>query len=433
MSYLIHYGIHSLICLNVLYVIFYISFRKHKLFIINRLYLIGSLLFILFLPLARQFTPSLSPLLPSAFVLPEIQFTNSPIMDDSSLQLMTLPQFLMIAYILISFVFFIRLVIKLISLYRFIQTGVNIKKENGINYILHQQNISAFSFFNYLVINESVYNSSDAHLIIDHELIHIRQLHSLDVLISELSLVIHWFNPAAWLINRSMIENHEYLADNQVLKSGKTSISQYQHLIVSHIPSIQLHTLANQFNTSLLKNRFNMMKTTTSKRTYVLRALLSLPVLYFTLVSYAGNNQPAQEAPTSPVSDIQSNFVQGDDSVFYVVEVMPQYGNGGDEGVKQHIAQNLIYPEKARKDGAICKVFVEFTINEKGLVQDVMIKKATATIFDPTQEKDVPYSSEEFEKESLRVVKSLGIFTPGMQKGIPVKVKMVLPINYKLN
>ena len=74
-----------------------------------------------------------------------------------------------------------------------------------------------FSFFNWIFINPERHKSDEIEEIMMHELTHCQQLHSIDIIFSELFCIIFWFNPFVWLLKREVRLNLEYLADNSVL------------------------------------------------------------------------------------------------------------------------------------------------------------------------------------------------------------------------
>lgn len=102
---------------------------------------------------------------------------------------------------------------------------------------------------------------------------------------------------------------------------------------------------------------------------------------------------------------------------FYVLEDKPTFSLGGEEGLLKWIAENTKYPEIAKENGITGKVFVGFVIDKDGSVTDVKVLRSVD-----------PY----LDKEAVRVVKSMPKWSPGKQRGKPVKVSFQVPINFKL-
>ena len=117
---------------------------------------------------------------------------------------------------------------------------------------------SPFSFFSWIFIHRKLLNEPSLHEVLQHEQTHVRQWHSLDVMLSELACVVFWFNPFVWLIKREVRVNLEYLADQAVLQHGNDSRSYQYHLLSLTFPR-SVATLSNNFNVLPLKKRIKMM------------------------------------------------------------------------------------------------------------------------------------------------------------------------------
>jgi beta-lactamase regulating signal transducer with metallopeptidase domain len=102
----------------------------------------------------------------------------------------------------------------------------------GKKITLLNKKVSPFSFFRTIYINEGAYISGeiDNDLIL-HETAHASQLHSLDILFMELIQIFYWFNPFVYLFKRLIKVNHEFLADEFVIKSGSDKIEYSNKLI----------------------------------------------------------------------------------------------------------------------------------------------------------------------------------------------------------
>jgi len=103
---------------------------------------------------------------------------------------------------------------------------------------------SPFSFFRYIFIPPHLQKSKNRNIIIDHELIHSKHLHSLDIILSELFAIFQWFNPCAWFFNKSMKQNHEFVVDAEVLKRGYDK-TEYQYTLLKETLNHTGLTIAN--------------------------------------------------------------------------------------------------------------------------------------------------------------------------------------------
>lgn len=145
--------------------------------------------------------------------------------------------------------------------------------------------VSPFSFWQTVYINPSLHKEQELHTILAHEHIHVKQWHSLDIILAELSVVFYWFNPGVWLMKRAVKENLEFITDERILKKGiDKKAYQYSLLDVGALtPSVPI---VNNFNLSDLKKRIKMMNVKRSSRLTLGRYLLVLPVLLLTTLAF---------------------------------------------------------------------------------------------------------------------------------------------------
>jgi beta-lactamase regulating signal transducer with metallopeptidase domain len=140
----------------------------------------------------------------------------------------------------------------------------------------------AFSFFRSIFLGEKVVEA-DHEGIIQHELVHIKQRHSLDLLFFELMRIVGWFNPLVYIYQNRISEMHEFIADAQVTKTHKKE--QYQ-LLLSQVFQTQNISFINQFHqSSLIKKRIVMLTKAKSKQILKLKYLVLAPVVMAMLVS----------------------------------------------------------------------------------------------------------------------------------------------------
>lgn len=119
-----------------------------------------------------------------------------------------------------------------------------------------------------------------------HEQVHAKQKHALDILFIELLQIAFWFNPLLYLIKKDIKLNHEFLADQAVINKG-TNTKHYQQLLLAFSSNTSHNQLANAINYSLIKKRFTVMKTKTSKTIIWFRSLIILPLLAILIYSFS--------------------------------------------------------------------------------------------------------------------------------------------------
>lgn len=166
----------------------------------------------------------------------------------------------------------------------------------------------SFSLFSFVVVNPSV-SETETREIMNHEMVHIRQKHWFDLVLSSLLCAVQWFNPAAWIYSRFIRQNHEYLADEEALQRSSDP-AVYRAVLINQIAGSPVIDLGNFFSYSLNKKRFQMMKNTISSPWRKLRLLFILPVAALVLYAFAepqyriAAGEPAQSHSTTLTAEV---------------------------------------------------------------------------------------------------------------------------------
>ena len=120
--------------------------------------------------------------------------------------------------------------------------------------------------------------------------------------------------------------------------------------------------------------------------------------------------------------------MQNNDSIFQIVDEMPKFP-GGEEGIIKFVATNVNYPEQAKDNSIEGRCFVGFIVEPDGSVSNVEIVRGVASAYEEEKPKAL---AQQCDEETMRVVKSMPKWKPGMNEGKPVRVHYVLPISFKL-
>ncbi len=307
---------------------------------------------------------------------------------------------------------------------------------NGFRTVLVDSNISPFTFFSILFLSRSDYESGNITEMVIHEKAHKEQLHSLDVMLLELVTIVQWFNPFIWLIRVAIKSEHEFLADSKVIEKGYDKVA-YQTLLFEKSLGIIGLGVTNNFNYSLLKTRLKMMTIKKSGSKAIAKYLLSLPlILSMCLVLSTNINALAQE-----------------EELFTVVEKMPVYRNG-EVDIREDVSKNMKYPESAAELGVQGRIFLQFIVTDKGKIKDIKVispsgketndelvvtalamnkdGKFESKKYKPGEDAKIDKAYKDLENEAIRVMKLLGDFTPGEQRGKKVNVQYTFPITFVL-
>jgi bla regulator protein BlaR1 len=211
------------------------------------------------------------------------------------------PTILFVAYGIITAVLLVRIFNNFLS----IVSDVNdktVKPYRDALLVLHNKHVIPYSFLNYIFISHQ--DSNDKHILL-HELTHIRQRHSLDILLVEFIHCLMWFNPAILLYKKAIRLNHEFLADEVVLKNFPTS--DYQRILLQKTQVSSGVSLNSSFNYSATKKRFIMMTTIKNQTRSVIKIVMTSilllgTVLIFSEKVYAQNDSIPQVIPQSKIN-----------------------------------------------------------------------------------------------------------------------------------
>ncbi|MBO4665071.1 MAG: M56 family metallopeptidase [Bacteroidaceae bacterium] len=432
--------------------------------------------------------------------------------------------------------------VQLAMLYRTIHRGVLwTERKDGVRIYCHAGDITPFSWFNTIVISENDYEEN-AQVIIRHEMGHIVNYHSLDIILVNICEVIQWCNPLSWILVGSLRDVHEYEADDAVLASG-VDAHRYQLLLIKKAVGSSSYAFANSFNHSLLKKRITMMVSKKSNPWMRTKALYIIPVALVALSAFATPEfiAPIEEAvsESTPMVDAVSEMIDavaetndvsisdkdnvneleiamaeisdaskqnkevadstdvsisevkdgaslvkmfssvgenpvifvdrvrcndiskidknsidhinvlknpetikkvyGDNEeykngvieiftkeyvknipdggeLFDITEITPEFP-GGDKELRNYIQKEMVYPEECLKEKKAGMVILSFIVENDGSLSDLKVIRSVNT---------------EFDKEAIRLVKSMPKWNPARQRGLYVRCKYTLPIIFKL-
>lgn len=178
--------------------------------------------------------------------------------------------------------FLVRFTIQLFSLYRLIKKGKH-QKTNGFTMVEIKDDVSPFSFFNYIVFNPDKHSPEDLQTILVHEKAHSTQKHSIDMMLTHLLCIFQWANPFAWGYKKAITENLEYLADDTTTESLSNK-KEYQYLLLGEniTPNTSI-PITNTFINSLIKKRIVMLNKSRSHKRSLLKMGIVLPLLIIAL------------------------------------------------------------------------------------------------------------------------------------------------------
>ena len=344
---------------------------------------------------------------------------------------------------------------------------------DGSHLVITDRNYAPFSWRNYIVISRKDYETNGS-MIIAHEQAHVRHHHSFDLILAQLFCAVQWFNPAAWMLKRSLMEVHEFEADASVLEHGFDE-HRYQICLVRAALQGSFATTTNNFANCSTKKRIVMMNRHLSNPWARLRVLLMLPAVAFaiimasackndeiqdseqkTAVTYESNSTVISQLPgvkpdaegdisvngkkvskimvngqevdektmamikeliASQQKDAEIEIVESnEEEVFMVVEDQPEFP-GGTAALLEYLRSNLNYPAGCRENNIQGRVLISFVVEKDGSISNTEVVKSV---------------DEELDAEALRIVSQMPNWKPGTQRGEAVRVKYTVPINFRL-
>ena len=199
---------------------------------------------------------------------------------------------------------FISLLLFVYSTFSVLQLSRKSRKTtlNGIQVMIHNADIPAFSFRRRILISQHDYDTN-AEAILTHELSHIRQGHYYDLMLMELVKIIYWFNPIIYRLNRDLKDIHEFQADENTINSGIDS-TKYQMLIIQKCVGHQSFALANSFNHCQIKKRITMMNKSKTSKAWCWKVATFLPLLALLLMAFGKRSEIVTPNSSLPVSAV---------------------------------------------------------------------------------------------------------------------------------
>ncbi|GAA3725787.1 hypothetical protein GCM10022422_03830 [Flavobacterium ginsengisoli] len=398
---MITYLLKSGLLLAVFYAVYKLLLENERMFRFNRVYLIGSLIFSLVIPLQLFSIASFFPSKIKTIQLDEIMIvSNQSILNKVSYNEI-LYFFLGAIYVLIATILLIRFAINVSSFF------LKMKK-NSVQFIdnqklvLMKESILPHSFWNAIFISkEDFTNGKIPSELIAHEKAHLQEKHTLDILFVEFLQIVFWFNPMFVLFEKAIKLNHEFLADEAVNKQFD-EVKSYQNLLLQFASNKHTVVLASTINYQITKKRLLMMTKEKSPIAMVLKVTSVTVVSFLLLIAF--NSEATAQTSFNGKNSIGVNEK---------ADVKQPQFPGGIEKFYMFVGQNFKMPKEFSKQKIDGKLFIEFMVEKDGSLSEFKIVK------------DLGYGAGE---EAIRVLKLSPKWIPATENGQAVRVLYSLPI-----
>lgn len=446
-------GLMYLLQVNLYLLLFYLCYyfllRKETFFKMNRFYLVGSSILATLIPLMKldwvnelfvtkkvyEATQKVSAVINEAsFTTDTRMYTPLQQVVESSPGITNL-QLIGILYIAVTFILLLNLLRKLFLIKRTLKGG----SKN-----------QAFSFFKAVSVDEEM-QSKDT--IINHEMVHVKQWHSLDVIFFEIFTAFNWFNPIAFLYKKAIKDIHEFIAD-ETAASTLQDKSAYTLLLVSNVFGAKPQELVNNFfNQSLLKRRIIMLHKTKSRQVAILKYGLSVPLFALMIivssatigksqqvvnvteqltakVSQVLSLEPVARPAPEPKTALEKAALKGDSKNvttlssdnsqpldYKKVDVMAEFP-GGVQGLYEWFKDRFQYPQTAKNQGMDDQMIATFIVEKDGSLSNIMVVK------------DAGFDTKDL---ALSLLRKSPKWSPAKLKGLPVRMSYTFPVKLKIS
>uniref|UniRef100_UPI0032177E52 carboxypeptidase-like regulatory domain-containing protein n=1 Tax=uncultured Draconibacterium sp. TaxID=1573823 RepID=UPI0032177E52 len=302
-AFLIYIG-KAALAAGAFFLVYLALFQHQKHFVFNRIYLPVSLAASFLIPLITFTTIQ--------YIQPvQTSYTNSFAYLPEAMEITQTEfvyqwyHYLFAIYVLGIAGFMLHLLLGHLKAFSIIRYS-RLKELFGAQVNLTQKDVHPFSFFNKIVISEKTLNNPNLEIIVNHEMVHVREKHTHDILFAEILFLLQWFNPFAWLIKDAIRNNLEYLTDHQITKTNNAEA--YQLAMVGLAHKKEVAPFLTALNGSQLKNRIIMMKKKTENKYALLKQLVVLPLLAI-LVMGLSNKEVKTEIVQKEKHELNENQI----------------------------------------------------------------------------------------------------------------------------
>ena len=476
---LLVYSLKSGMVLALLYLPYVLMLRHERFFRLNRMALLGMVLLSAVLPLCRvSYTVDAGEPVTTIVETQDMAFRTEAMIVEASpwdvWQWLTLFYLIGVAVALGYRAYQLLLVRRVIvrgSLWRQ-------READGTTIYCHAGDGPSFSWMHSIVISQQDYEQNSREVLL-HEQAHICCGHSFDILLLTAVKVMQWWNPVAYLLDKSLRDVHEYEADDYVLQQG-VSLSAYQALLARKAVQGASLAFANNFNRSSVMKRIDMMRRPPSSPWMRGKLLYVVPILAVTLmVSARPVFEPlilldGEEISGDHLRQIQEDNIDhvdvlkgksattfygakgrggaivvttkktspagANDIVYDVADEMPRFP-GGDAAFVQYMAHHVRYPLAAAKKGIKGTVTVQFVVEPDGRISHVQAIDTPAEEVDAevhTYGASGKHPSQDENNEGLRALREaaeelyrgMPPFEPGRKQGKPIRVRMTRAVRF---
>lgn len=341
---------------NLAIILFYLGYRlllrKLTFYTLNRFYLLFALLFSALYPLLNVrdwFSKQEAVPAEIIYLVPDWQ-------QVPAAQFSLWPYVMLIFWAAVVF-FGIRFLIQLVSLYRIHRRSVPANWDR-FDYRQVFMHVNPFSFWRTIYLNVHHHGQDELTEIFHHEQIHVNELHTVDILMTEFVTIVCWFNPGAWLLRHAVRENLEFITDRRVLQGGADKKA-YQYSLLRTGVARNNPVMAANFNVKSIKRRIMMMNKKRSSRIQIGKYLIAVPAIAVFVLIFTITRAYQQE----------QNAENGSIEAFGVMGLENNEAVGNEDAADRDTVKVVVRDEQGRRDTLVKNV--------EGKVENVIVDSST--------------------------------------------------------
>ncbi|MBB6128868.1 M56 family metallopeptidase [Mucilaginibacter lappiensis] len=372
----LHYLLEANIYLAVFYAGYCLFLNKETYYTLNRAYLLLSCFISFLLPLMQ--IGMLKPAEQGITTVYIVQTHLKPSVNQATSISVSPQDMLFYTYCLGVIVLVTILIFKLYKLVQMIRTA-NKMADDKYKIVPLEGSNTAFSFFNYLFIGSKTTGSN---IIIRHEMVHIRQKHTLDVLFLEVIKIINWFNPLVYLLQNSLKTVHEYIADEQTATFESDRLS-YSSFLVNNAYGLNGSSVTHSFfNYNLLKKRIIMLNQKRSGNLARLKYLVAVPIcaaaLCASTLGFSKTYALVDLAPQRFVADSSAKVKRQSKTQYLPPPIVIKNGYND---LFTHLNKSEKYPKTELKNKQPGLVIVAFNVGTDHKISNTQVIESTGNAF----------------------------------------------------
>lgn len=416
MEAILLYLLKVTVAITLFYTAFYFLFRKSKQFVFIRFYLLTSLV-------AAFIIPLISITVKTTNVVASVYSVSQESLAGEALHIAPSGvNYLQVFYMMVLLTYLFGVIISLARFYRSYQSAYTITrqcKQESVHNVLanvSDTNICAFTFFQKVVIGRDTKYNPSISMVLHHELVHARELHTIDILVMEFLHAFQWFNPFTRRYCNAIRMNLEFRADDIVAQ--QFDMQEYQLALVSMAYGKIEPIIFNKMSSTNLKNRVIMMKKQSRNRVSSLGKMLVIPMYVLLVITLSSREHVVAQVSGSQTAE----FSQSDD----IKSI---------DDLRLFMVKRIIYPEKAFEANQTGEISLFFSVDKDGRVGNVSSIEPDGEVVDideivvaaPATSTQLEYSSghKELIDECKRVVATFPILNIPELMGKTAKIQVL--------